>query len=76
MYRLTREQKLANLREIFNQKYQKYKNLEKELQDLQAKIRKFESSPEPQTSTAQTQQVNPETVARTPGVKTLEYDQH
>lgn len=50
MYRLTKEQKLANLQETFDLKYQKYKNLEKELKDLQAKIKKLKENPTTQTS--------------------------
>lgn len=55
MYSLTKEQKLANLRETFQSKLKKYQNLEKELRALSAKIQKLESkttSPEAQAQKA------------------------
>lgn len=42
MYSLTREQKLENLKEILGQKAEKVKNLNKEIEAIQAKIKKLE----------------------------------
>lgn len=62
MYSLTREQKLANLKETFQQKLGKYQRLEKELRDLQSKIQKLEAKGQ---EPAQKQNIAPATAPTT-----------
>lgn len=61
MYQLTREQKLANLKETYQAKYQKYKNLESELRNLQVRIQKLQTE-----STTQNPGPGPKNPTQTP----------
>jgi len=44
MYKLTKEQKIANYREILGAKEEKLKNLTKEVENLRKKIQKLQES--------------------------------